>query len=145
MQRNLVTVTANAPLSEVVRRLSDHRISGVPVTDEAGHVVGVVSMRDILERLAEEPSVRPRKTSHFFMATDDSEEEYEDIEVPDNAEETAGDVMTAEAYSVPSDTLLPEVVAEFVEHGIHRLLVQDRHQYVGLIGTLDVLAAIAKG
>ena len=61
MRKDVVTVNYATPLSDVERRLSDHRISGAPVTDESGHIIGVISLKDLVERYAESFESHPRR------------------------------------------------------------------------------------
>ena len=56
MTTSVVSVRAVTPLKEVAQTLIDHRISGVPVVDDAGRVVGVVSEGDFLFK---DPVPRP--------------------------------------------------------------------------------------
>ena len=51
MRTDVITVPYATPLSEVERILSDNRISGAPVTDESGHIVGILSLKDIISAL----------------------------------------------------------------------------------------------
>lgn len=146
MQHDVVTVSTSTPLSEVERILSDHRIGGVPVTNEAGHIVGVLSLRDLVERYTQDPDSRPRRGHGFYHLSSEEllEEDLESFELPEEAEETAGEVMTAQIFSVKPDARLPRIAREMVEHNIHRLLVQDGIRTVGLISTMDILRAIAR-
>ena len=66
MRSDVITVPYSTPLSEVERVLSDNRISGAPVTDEAGHIVGIISVKDLIERYAEDPDARPRRGQGFY-------------------------------------------------------------------------------
>ncbi len=50
MTRGVITVPATMPVKEVAAILSEKRITGVPVVDEAGHVIGVLSEYDIMAR-----------------------------------------------------------------------------------------------
>ena len=113
MRKNVITVSYAAPLSEVERVLSDHRISGVPVTDAAGHIAGVVSLKDLVERYAEDPDARPRRgRGYFHLASEDGpDEDFDAFEVPEEAEETAEDVMTAEVFSVPAGAGIQEIAS----------------------------------
>jgi CBS domain-containing protein len=61
MQTRIITVADTAPLSEIERVLTENRISGVPVVNQAGRVIGVVSVKDLLDRYVEEPDARPRR------------------------------------------------------------------------------------
>ncbi len=60
------------------------------------------------------------------------------------AEETVADVMTGEIYSVPVDADLRTVARPMTKHRVHRLLVEKGGRYVGLVSTLEILAALAK-
>ena len=66
MAKRVVTVSPGAPLSEVERVLSENRVSGVPVVDSAGRALGVVSLRDLIDRYAEDPDARPRRGTNFY-------------------------------------------------------------------------------
>ncbi len=145
MLTDVVTVSYAAPLSEVERLLVENRISGMPVVDEAGHVVGVVSVRDLIERYAEDPDSRPRRErGYYHLSLEDlADEDFESFDLPAEAEETAESLMSAEICSVDADASVAEVAARMVEQRIHRVLVQEKKLFVGIITTLDVLAAVA--
>src|SRR4026208_1594750 len=57
----VISVTAVAPLKEVAQTLIDHRISGVPVVDDSGRVVGVVSEGDFLFKESGPAAIRRRR------------------------------------------------------------------------------------
>lgn len=146
MRKDLVTVSYADPLSEVERVLTDNRVSGVPVVDEAGAVVGVLSLRDLIQRYAEDPDARPRRGAGFYELSSEEllDEDFESFEVPEESEETAADVMTSEIYAVPADAHLADLAKAMVKHGVHRLLVTDEGRYVGLVGTMEVLRALGE-
>lgn len=150
MSERVITVSYSSPLSEVERVLSDNRIGGVPVTDAAGHVVGVVSARDLLDLYTEDPDARPVRTRSYYQWANDDLDELEDVDfgnirLPEESEDTAGSVMTAEAYTVATTASLQEVAREMAEHRIHRVLVTDPSAggTVGLVTTMDLIKAIA--
>jgi CBS domain-containing protein len=146
MLTNVVTVSYAAPLSEVERLLVENRISGMPVVNEAGHVVGVVSVKDLIERYAEEPDSRPRRgTGYYHMSVSDMDDaDFEAFELPQEAEETAESLMTSDIYAVEADAPLAEVARRMVKHRIHRLLVSQSGKFVGIITTLEVLSVMAE-
>ncbi len=144
MQTQVLTVSTTTPLPDVERLLNEHRISGVPVTDKAGHIAGVLSMRDLVERYAEDPSLhRPPSGSFYDVTAEEEMEEIESFEVPEEAEETAGDVMTGQVHDVPISASLSDVAKKMTELRLHRILVQDDGKHVGLISTFDVLRVLA--
>ena len=145
MRREVITIPYATPLSEVERIFSDNRISGAPVTDEAGHIIGILSVRDLVERYAEDPDARPRRGNGFYhlSSEDTQDEDFDTFEVPEEAEETAEDVMTAQVYSVPVTAGLKEIAALMAKHKIHRVLVEDAGKHVGLVSTMEILEAMS--
>ena len=145
MQKNVVTVNYAAPLSDVERTLGDHRISGAPVTDEGGHIVGIISLKDLIERYAEDPASHPRRGQSFYHLSSNElmEQDFVTFDVPKESEETARDIMSGEVLSVGPDADLREIAAEMVKHSVHRLLVQDEGKYVGLISTMEILKSLS--
>lgn len=147
MQTRVISIPYSAPLSEVERILSDNRISGAPVVDQSGRVIGVLSVRDILERYTEDPDSRPRRgRAHYHLTVADLEDEdFDSFEVPPEAEETAGQLMNAEVYTVVSTATVTEVARQMVDHRIHRVLVTDPETgaVCGLISSMGILAAVA--
>lgn len=144
MRTDVITVPYSTPLSEVERILSDNRISGAPVTDEAGHIVGIVSLKDIIDRYAEDPDARPRRGHGFYhLSSEDMlEEDSEVCEIPEEAEENAEDVMSAEIYSVDARAGLKDIAAVMSKHRIHRVLVEEDGRYVGLLSATEILDAL---
>lgn len=146
MRTDVLTVSESTPLSEVERLLGENRIGGLPVTNETGHITGVVSIRDLVDRYTQDPDSRPRRGHGFYhLSSEDlDDEDFESFEVPEEAEETAGDIMTAQVYAVDRTTPLQEVAAKMVELNVHRLLVTEKKRTVGIVSTMDVLKALAE-
>ena len=139
MKTTVFTVSTNTPLLEVERLLSERRISGVPVTAEAGHIVGVISIRDLIEHYSEDPQNSARRGIGFYnMPSTEYLGEVETFEVPEESGDTAGEVMTAEVYTIGANADLRELSQKMVELKIHRILVEDDGKTVGLISTMDI-------
>ena len=116
MVKDVVTVLESAPLKEVARILSDKNITGAPVVNSLGELVGVISETDIIRK------------SNSIGAWSPS---------------TAGQIMTRPAVSVsPSDTL--QRVSELMfNRRIHRVVVAEGSEIQGIITTMDILRTIA--
>ncbi len=145
MRTDVVTIPETASLGDAVQALIDNRITGMPVTDEAGQLSGVVSIRDILDHLSE--GARPIGGRPAFYATGPGEDEdwdLSDVEVPEEEVATVADVMTAEIHAVPTDAGLEDIANKMVEHRIHRVLVTEKKKYVGLVSAMDVLNALVR-
>jgi CBS domain-containing protein len=145
MRAPLVTIRLEARLSEVEEALAENRITGLPVVDAQDRIVGVVSVRDLIELYAQEPASRPLRHPGFFEATTEAltDADLETFEVPADSEATAADAMTAHVFSVKSTASLGEVARHMTKHHIHRILVEEDGRHVGIIGAFDLLAAIA--
>jgi CBS domain-containing protein len=146
MRTDVLTVSESTPLSEVERLLGENRIGGVPVTNETGHITGVVSIRDLVDRYTQDPDSRPRRGHGFYHLSAEGleDEDFESFEVPEEAEETAGDIMTAQVYDVDAKAHLRDIAAKMVELNVHRLLVTEKKRTVGIVSTMDVLKALAE-
>jgi CBS domain-containing protein len=148
MRAQMITIDRHASLVEAGRLLVGNAISGAPVTDANGHVVGVVSLRDLVERYSEEPAVRPwpAHVDEPALGEGDDDELEQDLEeelavrsTTIAEEDRVEDVMSSEIRSVPASAGLPEIAEAMKRHSVHRLLVEEDGRYVGLIGTLEVL------
>jgi len=94
----------------------------VILTDRAGDMHFVI--RGSEERYAENAASQPRRGPGFFHLSSEEmhDEDFATFQVPDEAEETAGDIMTGEVFSVPASAGLKEIAGEMVKHRVHRLL-----------------------
>ncbi len=115
---------ANASLAEVARHLADQRVSAVPLLDEDGHIVGVVSRSDLLH-------------AGRFEAIDDVGGVA--LRLPHT---TAMTLVTRRPHVCTATTTMRDASREMVEHRIHRLFVVEQGRPVGVISTLDVAAAV---
>ena len=115
------------------------------MTDEAGHIIGIVSIRDLVERYAEDPDARPRRGNGFYHLSSEEmlDEDFDTFEVPEESEETAGDVMTGQIHSVDASAGLREIAGAMAKHRIHRVLVCEKGRHVGLISTMEILRALS--
>ena len=145
MNPDIMTVTDDMTTGEFVRYLTDREISGAPVVDGQGHLVGVASMTDIGRLLAEPSDFAASRTSPFCEDTA-GELTLEDLGQRDVEERqaTVRDVMTPAIYQVSANASVAEAARIMVEHHIHRLVVADGKQPVGMVTSIDLLRVIAE-
>jgi signal-transduction protein with cAMP-binding, CBS, and nucleotidyltransferase domain len=112
--------------------------------DEAGRIIGVVSVTDLLSRYAEDTDAKPRREPGWFQLSTEElgEEDLESFEVPEESEDTARDIMTAEVFTVPATAGLREIADTMCKHRVHRVLVEEDRQLVGLLSTMDILEGL---
>jgi CBS domain-containing protein len=150
-----VTVSKDTPLSELEKILADRRITGAPVVDEKGTMVGVVSMRDLIDRYSEEVEAKPSRNPSWFEVPFEhvlEDEACAPCDVPTGpdatmAEATVADIMTADVVSVPADAGIREIARTMTQRKVHRVLVEHESQnkaYVGIVGTFEILDMLAE-
>ncbi|MFH1763581.1 MAG: CBS domain-containing protein [Gemmatimonadota bacterium] len=165
MRREVVTVTPDSTVRELLKCLVSSQISGVPVVTGDGEVVGVVSTTDVVRLgagekeissgdMVWEPLVLPDEeyevdsAAPFFMVSPDwrfpTESQTEAL--PEGVFDgfTVSDIMTPAVFTVkPKDTV--EEVAKFLLRGrIHRALVVEDDQLKGIVTTFDLLRAFVE-
>ena len=137
MTRDVVTVTPQTPLKQVARLLSRHKISGVPVCDRDGSVVGVVTEADILVK---EIGLRPGRGGPLAWLVDGS-----DITKTRKAlARTAGDAMSSPPVSTSPWRTVSEAARLMVEHSVNRLPVLDGNRLVGIVSRADLVRAFKR-
>lgn len=122
---------------EIAEILADRDISGMPVVNRAGEVVGVISERDLAHALGG-PMVRLALRRHNHAPLSDG------IGGVPRAARRAQDIMTVPPLTVASDTHLDEVARIMRTHQVNRLPVVDASErLIGVLTRGDVLGAIA--
>ena len=149
MEKRVVTVAADSPLLAVYRLFVQEDISGAPVIDEAGDVVGVISARDLL-RIANETHDDAAMDLHYYEASSSftPDEWMTDIEDFEDrlTQRSVSQVMTTGAISVNRDTPINEIAELFMKHRIHRVLVfdpeNDEGPLIGLVSVFDMMTLL---
>jgi CBS domain-containing protein len=147
METHVVTVSPQASLLELERLLAEHRISGMPVTDDSGRPLGVVSFRDLLDHYADDPDTRPPRRGGYFLVPDEGADHHHGkFAVPAESEGTVADVMTPVIIDVTTEDTLLEVCRTMAKHSVHRVLVTEPStgRMLGIISSLAVLEAMAR-
>ncbi|MFE7967062.1 CBS domain-containing protein [Streptomyces cellulosae] len=136
MTRNVVTAAYGTPLRDVVRALGEHRVGGLPVTDEEDRVIGVVSTSDLTRS---RPHRTPEGASGPWWARLISR-------MPGlRRARTAGDVMTAPAVTVGARATVTEASWLTTGHGVERLpVVDDEERLVGIVTRGDLLRPVLR-
>lgn len=146
MNPEVLTVREDMTLRQVANFLVDNEISGAPVEDGSGKLVGVVSFTDIVTALVQDDGGDGDRTSFFVSEWEEamSREDLEDIEALDDAALTVREIMTPEVYTVREETPVSEIAEAMVENHVHRLLVTREDRVVGIISTSDLLGLLVE-
>jgi predicted transcriptional regulator len=144
MNPDIMTVGDDMSTDELVRFLDEREISGAPVVDGQGHFIGVVSMTDIGRHLAE-PSDFASTRAEFYRDLDE-EVTLEDLgqRYVEGRAVTVRDVMTPVVHHVAASAAVAEAARIMVDRHIHRLVVTEGRQPVGMITSMDLLRVVAE-
>jgi CBS domain-containing protein len=116
MVKDVITVSESTPLKEVARLFGEKKITGAPVVNAQGELVGVISETDII-----------RKTTSIGAWSPS----------------LAGQIMTKPVVTVSPNDTLQRVSELMYNRRIHRVVVAEGREIVGIITTMDILRAIA--
>ncbi len=139
MTHSVLSVRREAPLKEVALVLVDHRISGVPVVDVDGAVLGVVSEADLLMKERGADAVRHRPLARFLGESRESRSQLAKL-----AAVTAGEAMTAPAVTIESGRRISEAAALMIARRVNRLPVVDDGRLVGIVTRADLVRAYVR-
>ncbi len=137
MNRQVVTVTPETSIIDAANIMLRQRISGLPVVDGSGRLVGVVSEGDFIRRAG----IGTEMKRGPWLAL---------LAGPDTAADarahgrTIGEIMTATPLTIVEDTPLAEAAQTMEAHGVKRLPVLRGDRLVGMVTRSDLLQAVAR-
>jgi CBS-domain-containing membrane protein len=136
MTREVIRVSPEAPLREVAQVMVDYDIGGLPVVDEAGRVVGMVTEDDLILRHA-----RPvgRWWHAFLGGPERLAREYRQA-----GDMAVREVMATSVIAVGPAVPVDEVARLLHAHGIRRLPVIDEGRLAGIVSRADLVRALAQ-
>ena len=136
MTRDVVAVAPDASLKEVARLLVENRISGVPVCDADGIVLGVVSEADILRKEEGITSDLPRPVAWLVRRLDG---ELGKVEA-----QTAAEAMTRPALTIRPSQQAADAARLMVDHKINRVPVVAGGKLAGIVSRADLVRAFTR-
>jgi CBS domain-containing protein len=141
MQAEVVTIGPDATVQELADLLSTNKISGVPVIDDDGALVGVVTEGDIIVQDA------GLHFPHYIQFLDSTIYLESVKKFEERFRRTFGtkvaDVMSSEVVSVSPDASIYDVATLMADSDVNRVPVLEEGRLVGIITRADVVKAIA--
>jgi CBS domain-containing protein len=138
MTRQVITVATGASIVAAANIMLDKHISGLPVVDEAGKLVGIVSQGDFIRR-AEIGTQRKRGRWLKYLVGPGRE-------ASDFVRERGrkvGEIMTPDPCTVTEDTTLEDIVELMERNNVKRLPVVRGEKLVGIVTRSNLLQAVA--
>ncbi|HEY9651543.1 MAG TPA: CBS domain-containing protein [Coleofasciculaceae cyanobacterium] len=142
MSRDPIVVGPDTPIKEAIKILAEQRISGLPVVDDTGKLVGVISETDLLwqETGVEPPLYIMFLDSVIYLENPARHEQ----ELHKALGQTVGEVMSSDPVTVKLDYPLPKAAKIMQEKSIRRLaVVDDAGKVIGILTPGDIVRAMA--
>ena len=134
----VVTISPTTTYEEAARVLHVHKISGVPVVDEKGKLVGLLSEKDLFRAmypLYEEYILEP----HAYYNQELQEEEIEAIR-----KQPVEKYMSTRVVTIDGDSPVLHAGGLMLAHGLHRLPVVENGKLAGIVTREDIYGTILK-
>lgn len=140
MNRNVYSIRKDATIRDLLNLFVEKNISGVPVVDENGLLVGIISDADILGQIHEPPSFIDFMTQVFVLDTEMifMGEVYNLLDKPVHT------IMTKKLYTVTEDTSLTHVARTLSKHKFKKLPVVDGRKLIGIVNRSNVLSYLVR-
>lgn len=146
MTTPVLTVPEDWGMDQLASYFLDKNISGAPVIDRSGAVIGVVSMTDIVRQSSMPLSQDDARDTHeYYLASSGrryTEEEMQGFHIDTSSDTTARDLMTPMLFEVAEDATVKDVADMMVRGGIHRVLVTGNKKVTGIVTALDLLKVV---
>lgn len=140
MSKKVITIPSGSNLKEAARILIKHKISGAPVLDREGGLIGIISEKDLFKALF--PGL------HELLADIKLWLYHQEIEdrTKDTEKIIVNDIMTREVLTIEPDAPVMRAGSIMLTRGVHRLVVYDRHEkrIVGMVSRGDIFRHILK-
>ena len=140
MTRAVMTATPTMPLMDAVRMMLDYRVSGLPVVNEAGDLVGMLTEGDLLHRA--EAGTEDRHTSRFaafLLGPGKTAADYVHAH-----SRVVGDLMTRKVFSAGPEDGLDRVVRIMEAHRVRRVPIVEKHKLLGIVSRSDLVRVVMR-
>lgn len=141
MNKDVITILEDTMIEEVADILTKNKISGLPVVNKAGKLVGMVTEGDLLHK-----ETNPRTPGYlnilgaliYIGGVDKYKEDLKKL-----AATRASEIMTTDVIAVSGDATVEQVAAMMVNHNIKRLPVIENDALIGIISRADIIKTMA--
>jgi CBS domain-containing protein len=116
MSTKVTTIDEYANVMEVIKLLVEHNVTGLPVVDDAGRLLGMVTEKDILMQLLYDPDVKGK---------------------------TVTDLMTTEIVHFDEDENLMKIFESLVQNNFRRVPILSEGQLVGIVSRRDIIVFLS--
>lgn len=148
MNPRVARLDPDTPVNDAATMLEADRISGAPVVDAAGRVLGVFSLADVAR--SKDADGPPTSSGEFYMPREGVDEEADEFSFKTDYSPatlvtgTVAEWMSEDVVAVAPNDSAHEVCKRMLDRGVHRVLVLDGEELVGILSSFDVVRWIAE-
>jgi len=142
MTRFVVSVPPNATLPEIAKCLAQHAISGVPVCEADGRLVGIVTEGDLVRPLMK--TREKRRTWWLRHLADGTDLSPAFLEYLKGEQTTAQDLMRADVITAVETTPVGEIAELMMKNDIKRVPILRDGMIVGIVTRADLVKTLAR-
>jgi len=138
MTRSVITTSPDTTILEAAKTMLQHHVSGLPVVDAAGKLVGIVSEGDFIRRSEIGTQRKRGRWLKFLLGAGVAATDY----VHEHGRKVS-EVMTTDPITVVEDATLEQIVTSMETNGVKRLPVVRGGKLVGIVSRANLLQAVA--
>lgn len=146
MRSDVLSVPQDMTVHELAAFFTERMISGAPVLDETGKLLGVVSLSDIVRNEGRRVNIVSNdvESDYYLHGWEDTldEDDLREFHLEEDDGLVVRDIMTPLIFKVDENTPVTEMADIMIGGRIHRLFVTRNDEVVGIVSTLDMLKAI---
>lgn len=143
MTQNVVSITLEATVEDAAKILLERNISGLPVVDKDGKLVGIITHKDLLYKNMEPEAPAMLEILGGFVYLGGVDRYNEELKKLVGTK--VSDVMTKDVITAGVDDSAQSVAKLMVQNGVNRIPVVKNGQLVGIVSRADVIKSIARG
>jgi CBS-domain-containing membrane protein len=140
MTTEVISIGPEASVTQVAGLLDTHRISGLPVVDQEGCLLGVITQSDLVQQARDlelPPAISLLDLRIFLETPSHFRRRLEKM-----LGGTVRQVMTDRPITISPETPVSEVAALMARKKVHTLPVMEGEKLVGIIGKIDLIRAL---
>jgi len=140
MTRDVITVKQETTIEDFARLIMKQRISGAPVIDDSGRLLGVVTENDLISKNSRLhiPTILRLFDAYIPLGTSRMESDIKKM-----AAATVGEICTRDVTTVDEEASVEYIATVMTEKRIHSLPVLKEGMVVGIIGKKDLIKGLA--
>lgn len=140
MQAEVITIQPDAEIKEIARTLYENKVSGVPVVDSSGKLIGIISEGDLLHK---ETSPRIPEVVGvlgaliYYRGVKQYDSDFKKLIALQ-----ASEIMTKEVITIHKDAKIEDAASLMINSNVKRLPVVEGEKIIGIVSRMDIIKTL---